>query len=112
MAEKAAIVEALTPSVQSHLQQYDAEIVLDVSELRVSGEWALVVAEPRRRDGVKIDGRAVFGDLWPHIGGLTVRAVMRRENGRWQLVEQRVGNTGRWYCEEPPRGFPKRNFGC
>ncbi|HEY0148866.1 MAG TPA: hypothetical protein VGB70_07660 [Allosphingosinicella sp.] len=110
--ERAAILNALTPSVQSHLQQYDAEIALDVSQLRVARGWALVVAEPRRLDGAKIDGRAVFEGMWRHIGGLRVTALLRRDGGTWQFVEQRIGNTGRWYCTEPPAHFPRRSFGC
>jgi hypothetical protein len=69
------------------------------------------MAEPRRKGGRAIEGRAIFGEHFGNMDGLTVTAVLRREKGRWRVVDHAIGATDVWYCDLGPAAL-KRGYGC
>jgi hypothetical protein len=100
-AQRRAILDALRPSIEAQIGP-DVEFV--VREIRVVGGWAFVAADPQRRGGGKIDGHHYF----PHfddMGGLSVTALLRYQNRRWNLVEQAIGATDVWFCDHGPPGL-------
>jgi hypothetical protein len=97
-AERKAILDALRPSVEARIGP-NVEFV--VSILNVEGNWAFVHAEPRRKGGKQIDGRAYFPHEWDDMDGITSTAILRYQNKRWNLVESAIGATDAWYCGMP-----------
>ena len=95
-AQRAAILDALRPAVEAQL---GTSVEFVVGRLEVERGWALVVADPRRRGGGDIDGRAIYGDGFDNMDGLTVSAILRFEGGRWTLSEHAIGATDVWYCD-------------
>ena len=93
-AQRRAILDALRPAIERRLGP-NVEFV--VREIRVSGGWAFVDAEPQRRGGGRIDGRRYFGEDFDNMDGLAVTALLRFQ-GRWTLVDQAIGATDAWYC--------------
>ena len=94
-AQRAAILDALRPAVEARL---GTNVEFVVGRMEVEQGWALVYADPRRRGGGEIDGRAIYGDGFDDMDGLTVTAILRFQNGRWNLVEHAIGATDVWYC--------------
>ena len=100
-AQRRAILDALRPSIEA---QIGPEIEFVVREIRVVRGWAFVAADPQRRGGGAIDGHRYF----PHfdeMGGLSVTALLRYQNRRWNLVEQAIGATDVWFCDRGPPGL-------
>ena len=93
-AQRRAILDALRPTIQ---QRLGPNIVFVVRDIRVSGGWAFVKAEPQRRGGRPIDGSAYFPNF-DDMDGLTVTALLRFQRGRWSLVDHAIGATDAWYC--------------
>ena len=94
-AQRRAILDALRPAVEARLGP-NVEFV--VSDIRVRGGWAFVMAEPQRRGGGRIDGRAYFRHF-DHMDGLTVTAVLRFRQAGWSLVRHAIGATDVWWCD-------------
>lgn len=92
------ILNALRPSVEAKLGP-NVEFV--VTTMRVEKGWAFVQAEPQRRGGKPINGRAYFPHEWEYMDGLTTTAILRHQYGRWNLVESAIGATDAWYCGGP-----------
>lgn len=107
-AQRRAILDALRPAVEARLGP-DVEFVVD--RISVSPGWALVFANPQRRGGAPIDGRAIFGDDIDSMDGLAVTAILRFQGGRWNLVDHAIGATDVWYCDGRT-GAPASLIGC
>jgi hypothetical protein len=90
------ILNALRPSVEAKLGP-NVEFV--VTYIGVENGWAFVQAEPQRRGGRPINGKAYFRGEWEYMDGLTTTAILRFQYGRWNLIESRVGATDAWYCD-------------
>lgn len=100
-AQRRAILNALRPSVESEI---GPEVEFVVREIRVVRGWAFVMAEPQRRGGGAIDGHRYY-PYFDEMGGLTVTALLRYRNGRWNLVERVIGATDVWFCDRGPPGL-------
>jgi len=107
-AQRRAILDALRPAVEARLGP-NVEFVVD--RISVAPGWALVFANPQRRGGAPIDGRAIFGDDIDNMDGLTVTAILRFQGGRWNLVDHAIGATDVWYCDGRI-GAPSSLTGC
>ncbi|HEX8571349.1 MAG TPA: hypothetical protein VF759_01210 [Allosphingosinicella sp.] len=110
-AQRRAILNALRPAVERRLGP-NVEFV--VSSIRIRPGWAVVMADPQRRGGGRIDGRRYFpASDWEFMDGITVTAVLRFASARWSLVNHAIGATDVWYCdgETMPPGIA-RAFGC
>lgn len=103
-----AILEALRPAIEARL---GPRIEFAVTVIRVESGWAFVVADPQRRGGRPINGRAYFGSDFDNMDGLRVDAVLRLRKGRWALVDHAIGATDVWHCDIGPRSL-KRGWGC
>ncbi len=83
--ERHAILEALRPPVQRTL---GSRVVFHQVEIRVSGSWAFVSAEPRTPAGRRFQAflqECQCDDL--------VYGLLRRVGGRWTLVDSFTGVT-------------------
>ena len=107
-SERKAVLDALRPAVQAKLGP-NVEFVVQV--LRVEGGWAFVMAEPQRRGGRPIDGSLIFGEDFGNMDGLRVDAVLKKQGGRWRVVDHAIGATDVWYCDVGPKRL-KRGYGC
>ena len=107
-AQRRAILDTLRPAVEARLGP-NVEFVVD--RISVAPGWALVFADPQRRGGAPIDGRAVFGEDFANMDGLTVTAILRFQGGRWNLVDHAIGATDVWYCDGRV-GAPSSLTGC
>lgn len=107
-AQRAAILDALRPAIENRLGP-NVEFV--VSRIVVSNGWALVVADPQRRGGGRIDpSRHFAADALEFMDGITVNGVLRNTGRGWTLVDHAIGPTDVWYCGV--RGIPRRAFNC
>jgi len=90
-AERAAVLDALRPAVESEMR---GPVEFVVSVLRTTPKWAFVQVDPQHPGGKAIDiedtSFAGEGDM---MDGLTVFALLRFQSGRWNLVEHVVGPT-------------------
>ncbi|HEY5711826.1 MAG TPA: hypothetical protein VIT38_08020 [Allosphingosinicella sp.] len=93
--QRRAILDALRPAVARALGN---PIEFVVTTARVHDGWALVVAEPQRPGGGRIDIRRAYPRDWENMDGLTVTAILRFRGGRWTLVDHAIGATDVWYC--------------
>lgn len=103
-AQRRAILDAMRPAIERRL---GAPVEFVVRRIGVRDGWALVIADPQRPGGGRIDGRRIFGEDFEYMDGLTVNAVLRLTGGRWRLVDHAIGPTDVWYCgvEGPPRAL-------
>ena len=106
--ERKAVLDALRPAIEARLGPR-VEFVVHV--IRVEGGWAFVMADPRRKGGKPIDGWRIFGEHFGNMDGLRTEAVLRRQAGRWKVVDYGIGATDVWYCDVGPRKL-KRGYGC
>ena len=106
--QRREILAALRPSVE---KQLGPNVELRLTLIRVQRDWAFVVADPQRRGGKPIDGDKIFGEHFGNMDGLRIEAVLRRQNGRWKLVDHGIGATDVWYCDVGPRSL-KAGWGC
>lgn len=100
--QRRAILDALRPPIERRL---GGPVEFIVRTIRVRGGWALVVADPQRPGGGRIDGRRYFSaDDWEVMDGLTVNGILRFSGGGWRLVDHAIGPTDVWYCgvDGPP----------
>lgn len=107
-SERKAVLDALRPAVEKKLGP-NVEFV--VALLRVENGWAFVIADPQRKGGKAIDGWKIFSDDFENMDGLRVDAVLKRENGRWRVVDYAIGATDVWYCDVGPKSL-KHDYGC
>jgi len=107
-AERRAILDAMRPTIEQRLR---GPVEFVVRRIAVRSGWALVIADPQRPGGGRIDGRRIFGEDYQYMDGLTVNAVLRLSQGRWRLVDHAIGPTDVWYCD-PALGAPRALTGC
>ncbi|MGQ0659403.1 hypothetical protein [Sphingosinicella sp.] len=108
-AQRRAILDALRPPIERRL---GGPVEFVVRRIGVRNGWALVIADPQRPGGGRIDGRRYFSaDDWEVMDGLTVNGILRFANGRWRLVDHAIGPTDVWYCD-PALGAPRSLTGC
>jgi hypothetical protein len=108
-AERRAILDALRPAIERRL---GGPVEFVVRRIGVRNGWALVIADPQRPGGGRIDARRYFSaDDLETMDGLTVNGVLRLTNGRWRLVDHAIGPTDVWYCD-PALGAPRALTGC
>lgn len=98
-SERKAILEALRGPTEESI---GAPIIFVVTTLRANRDYAFVQAEPQRPGGGRIDGRALYGEHWDNMDGLTTTAILRKGGRGWTIVERRVGATDAWYCGYVP----------
>lgn len=104
-AQRAAIMDALRPAIERKLA---GPVEFVVQRAAVQDGWALVIAEPQRPGGGKINPRRHFpNEVIEFMDGLTINAILRFSGGGWTLVDHAIGPTDVWYCsvEGPPRSL-------
>ena len=104
-AQRAAIIDALRPAIERKL---GGAVEFVVRRAAVENGWALVIADPQRPGGGRIDPKRHFpNEVIEFMDGLTVNAVLRFSGGGWTLVDHAIGPTDVWYCgvEGPPRSL-------
>ena len=106
--ERKAVLGALRPAIEAKLGP-NVEFVVAV--MRVEDSWAFVVADPQRKGGKPIDGWRIFGEHFDNMDGLRLEAILRKQGGRWKVVDYGIGATDVWYCDVGPRRL-KRGYGC
>ena len=107
-SERKAVLDAMRPAVEAKL---GSGVEFVVTLLRVENGWAFVIADPQRKGGKPIDGWRIFGEHFGNMDGLRTEAVLRKQRGRWKLVDYGIGATDVWYCDVGPRRL-KRDWGC
>jgi len=112
-AERKAILDGVRPAVELRLQ---GEVQFVVNSIQAYKGWAMVNAQPQRKDGRRFDAAKLFGkNESMMMDGLTVTALLQRRGGNWVLVEHKIGATDVWwmgYCDEKPRRIPAEVLGC
>jgi hypothetical protein len=99
-AHRAAIMNAARPAAEA---EFGRPIEFVVSCLQVERGWAVLMATPQRPGGRAIPApRSDFRD------GNTLTAVLRFQNGRWQLIDHRIGATDMWWDGMVPRSLTQR----
>jgi hypothetical protein len=104
-AQRAAIMDALRPAIERKL---GGAVEFVVRRAAVQNGWALVIADPQRPGGGRIDPKRHFpNEVIEFMDGLTVNAILRFSGGGWTLVDHAIGPTDVWYCgvEGPPRSL-------
>lgn len=104
-ALRKSVLEGLRPPVEKRL---GPNVEFKVTVIRVEHDWAFVVADPQRKGGKPIDGRRIFGEDFENMDGLRVDAVLRKQAGRWKVVDHAIGATDVWYCGAGPKSL----LGC
>jgi hypothetical protein len=103
--QRAAIMDALRPAIERKLA---GPVEFVVRRAAVQDGWALVIADPQRPGGGRIDPKRHFpNEVIEFMDGLTVNAILRFSGGGWTLVDHAIGPTDVWYCgvEGPPRSL-------
>jgi hypothetical protein len=101
-AQRAAIMDALRPAIERKL---GGAVEFVVRRAAVENGWALVIADPQRPGGGRIDPKRHFpNEVIEFMDGLTINAILRFSGGGWTLVDHAIGPTDVWYCgvEGPP----------
>jgi hypothetical protein len=104
-AQRAAIMDALRPAMERKLA---GPVEFVVRRAAVQDGWALVIADPQRPGGGRIDPKRHFpNEVIEFMDGLTVNAILRFSGGGWTLVDHAIGPTDVWHCgvEGPPRSL-------
>ncbi len=91
-AERKAIMDMLRVPCEQDLGR---EVIFKVQHLRVAGEWAFARVVPIQPNGKEIDySRTKYREeLAEGAFDAEAEALLRREGGRWKLLEWRFGAT-------------------
>jgi hypothetical protein len=104
-AQRAAIMDALRPAIERKL---GGAVEFVIKRVGVQDGWALVIADPQRPGGGRINPRRHFpNEVIEFMDGLTINAILRFSGGGWTLVDHAIGPTDVWYCgvEGPPQSL-------
>jgi len=107
-ALRKSVLDGLRPAIERRL---GPNVEFKVTLVRVQGQWAFVVADPQHKGGKPIDGQRIFGEDFGNMDGLRVDAVLRKQRGRWTVVDHSIGATDVWYCDVGPQSL-KSDWGC
>ncbi|MDP9421445.1 MAG: hypothetical protein M3Q19_01195 [Pseudomonadota bacterium] len=107
-AQRQSILNGLRPVVERRL---GPNVEFKIALIRVQRDWAFVVADPQRKGGKPIDGWRIYGEHFGNMDGLRVDAVLRKQRGRWAVVDHAIGATDVWYCDVGPNSL-KTGWGC
>lgn len=90
--DTAALVQAAQAAARDDLQ---CELTLAPRLARVCGAWGLVIGELRGADGGRFDfvGTPLQEAAAAGFASREAAALLARRDGRWQVVEQRLGLT-------------------
>lgn len=106
--QRAAIMDALRPAIERKLA---GPVEFVIQRIGVRDGWALVIADPQRPGGGRINPRRHFpNEVIQFMDGLTINAILRFSGGAWTLVDHAIGPTDVWYCGV--EGPPKSLTGC
>lgn len=87
--ERAAILDAIRPAIEAQMR---GPVEFQVDTMRTDGDWAFVIATPRRPGGKPIDPeKTAFAGQQDQMDGLTVLALVRRVKGRWVHIDDIIG---------------------
>jgi hypothetical protein len=107
-AQRRAILDALRPGVVEAMR---GPVEFVVEQMEVKDGWALVLAQPQRPGGGRIDPRTVLpADQLEFTDGLRIDALLRFKGGKWMPEDFKVGATDVWYVCYP--GAPEALTGC
>ena len=91
-AERRAITDALRAPVEKQLKQ---KVVFKIDHLKVQNDWAFLRGVPRRPDGAALDYAGTPYQTAVEEGAFDdgVVALLRKRQGKWQVVQFVVGAT-------------------
>lgn len=91
-AEAPALLQAAQAAVQHDLQR---PLALRAGTVHVAGPWAFVLAELRAPGGgvFSFDGTRLADAAREGYASRQAALLLARRDGRWQVVEQRIGAT-------------------
>ncbi len=94
---RADVLDALRPAME---KETGGPVQFVITVMHVMGNWAYVDAKPQRPDGAPINWRATRhreaydADMFSGL----VLALLRRQDGRWTVVDTFIGPTDvAWY---------------
>lgn len=90
--ERKALMDSLRVPVEADLH---TPVVFKVDRLKVSGDWAFLLAVPQQPDGKKIDYRGTRYAEAIKAGAFDngICALFQRKNGQWKVVQYVLGMT-------------------
>ena len=94
---RADVLDALRPVIE---KETGGPVQFVITVMHVMGNWAYVDAKPQRPDGRAIDWRATKyrKDYEADVFSGLVLALLRRQGGRWTVVDTFIGPTDvAWY---------------
>ena len=109
--DRKAVLNALRPAVEASMNGPVRFLVHTISSYE--RRWAFVVADPQRPGGHRIDPKKTrFRHDIEFMDGLTVFALLRFADGRWNLIDHHVGPTDVSYAAWPSQyGVPAALLG-
>ena len=101
-AERQLIMDTVRPLVERDLNQ---KVMFKVSRLSVQQGWAFMIVTPQQPDGRAIDfSRTRYArDYEQGMFSDVVIALLRKQAGRWRVVQYVLGPT-----DVPYEGWPRR----
>lgn len=109
-AERKDILDAIRPAIEAEMRGPVEFVILD---MRVQGDWAVVVADPQRPGGAPIDvGDTGHAEDMDFLDGLVVYAICLFAGDRWNLIDHVTGPTDVAYSHWPQLyGVPAEMLG-
>lgn len=107
---RTALMDAARPPIQLEIGR---PVIFVVQVLRTDGNWAYLQAQPRNPDGTEIRWSTTRFAREYRIGAMSdiAMVLMRREAGRWQVVDHVLGPTDvHWYGWLDAYGLPEELF--
>lgn len=87
--ERKVLLDAIRPAVE---KEFRMPVVFGVKDIRVSGQWAVVVADPLdKKQKLLTCDRVIKEDSCELDNTLTISAILQNKSGKWSLVEHATG---------------------
>jgi hypothetical protein len=107
------LLDALRPRIENDLKQ---KVIFRVTKLRVQGDFAFVVCEPRTPADKPIDFKKThYKELMDQqiFDGATTYVLLKKVGGKWKAVEHVIGPTDVAWSNwaGPPHKAPKTLLG-